>query len=159
MSISVKTSRSGRQRDAGAGLFEAGGFLFEATNILALLKVEIILKAVPINLHIHIFRGILGSAGAQAIEAQGKLIASIPLAVIFTAGVQFTEHQLPVIPLFLGVIIHGTAPAKVLHLHRMVLEPGDDDLSSIALASLVDGVGKGSQTPNAGSPPDRRNQK
>ena len=55
--------------EAGAGLFPVGWLLFQAANVPALLKVEGVLEAVPADDRVKEFRGVLGGAGAQAVEA------------------------------------------------------------------------------------------
>ena len=126
--------------EAGAGLFAGVGLLFQAAHVLALLEVEGVLKAVPVDHRIKVRAGVLGGAGAQAVEAQGILIV-VAVPAVLAAGVQLTEHQLPVVALLLFVPVHRTAPAHVLHLNGAVDVPGDGDEIAVALPGLVDGVG------------------
>ena len=102
---------------------------------------EGVLEAIPVDYRVKKLRRVLGGAGAQAVQAQGVLIV-VPVAVlVLAAGVQLTEHQLPVIPPLRLVPIHGAAPAEVLHLDGPVLVPSDDDQVAVALPGLVDSVG------------------
>ena len=128
--------------DAGAGILLFVVLPVEAPYVFALFKVQGIPAAAAANVYVHVFRSILGGAEPQAIEAQGILIAAPLGVVVLTAGVHLAEHQLPVVALLLLVKIHGNAPAEILHLYRMVLIAGDDNLFAKALPGLVDGVGE-----------------
>ena len=128
--------------EAGAGLFAGVGLLFQAAHVLALLEVEGVLKAVPVDHRIKVRAGVLGGAGAQAVEAQGVLVVVAVVVVVLAAGVQLAEHQLPVELLLLLVPVHRAAPAEVLHLDGVILIPGDGDQGAVALPGLVDGVGQ-----------------
>ena len=121
-------------------LFSVGGGLLQSADVFTLFEVQLIFKAVPVNRGIKIFAGVLGGTRAKAVEAQGVLII-FPLGVILAAGVQLTEHQLPVIATFLLVPVHRASPAKVLHLNGVVGKAGDDDQLAVALPRFVDGVG------------------
>ena len=130
----------------GAGPPAGQGRFFQLLALfagdLALFEVELVLKAVPPDGHVHILGRVLGGAGAQAVEAQGVLVV-LPLVVaVLAAGVELAEHQLPVPPLLLLVPVHRAAPALVLHLHAVVQEAGDGDEAAVALPGLVDGVGE-----------------
>ena len=102
--------------EAGTCLLSVGRLFFQAANVSALFKVQVVTKAVPADGGVKIFGSVLSGTGAKAVEAQRILVVFSVFAVL-AAGVHFAEHQLPVIPLFLFVVIHGTAPAEVLHLH------------------------------------------
>lgn len=84
----------------------------EPAYVFALFKVEGIPAAAAADVHVHIFGGILGGAQTQTIETQRILITAALSVVVLTAGVHFTEHQLPVIPLFPLVKIHGDTSAS-----------------------------------------------
>ena len=124
-----------------AGLFPVCGLLFQAAHVPALFKMEIIPVAVPADGGVKEFRGILGGAGAQTVQAQGILVV-FAILTVFAAGVHLAEHQLPVVALLPFIIIHGAATAEVLHLHAEVLIAGDNDGVTIALSGLIDGVGE-----------------
>ena len=102
--------------EAGAGLFPVGRLLFQAALVSALFKVQIVPIAVPADGGVKKLRSVLGGAGAEAVQAKGILIV-FPVLPVFAAGVHFAEHQLPVVALFLFVVVHGAAPAEILHLH------------------------------------------
>lgn len=102
---------------------------------------EVIAIPVPADGGIKKFGGILGSAGAKAIEAQGILVVFAVFAVL-AASVHFAEHQLPVKPLFLFVIVHGAAAPKVLHLHAQVFVAGDNDGIAVPLPCFVNSIGQ-----------------
>ena len=132
----------GLPADGGAGLFApVGGLLFQPAHVFPLLKVERIVEAVPPHIHVHIRAGILGGAGAQAVQAQGVLVV-VPAAAVLAAGVQLAEHQLPVVLLFVLVPVHRTAPSLVLHLDGLVQKAGDGNQAAVALPGLVNGVGQ-----------------
>ncbi len=136
-----KDLQVGLPAEGGARLSApVSGLFVEPADILPLLKVEGVFGAVPVDGCVEILAGVLGGAGAQAVEAQGILIV-VAVPAVLAAGVQLTEHQLPVVALLLFVPVHRTAPAEVLHLDGLVLEPGDDDEIAVALPGLVDGVG------------------
>ena len=126
----------------GAGLFAAVGGLFHLPGNFALFKVELVLKAVPMDDGVEPLGGVLGGAGAQAVETQGVFIVAAGVVLVLAAGVQLTEHQLPVILLFGFVPVHGAAAAEVLHLNGVVGVAGDNDRIAVALSGLVDGVGQ-----------------
>jgi len=130
---------------AGAGLFRLGlgqGRLFQFPYDLAPLKVELVFKAVPPDGDVHVPGGVLGGAGAQAIEAQGVFVVVAGEVIILAAGVQLTVHQFPVVALFLFVPVHRAAAAHILHLNRAVIVPRHSDDPAVALPGLVDGVGE-----------------
>ena len=102
---------------------------------------QVVPEAVPADGGVKIFGSILGGAGAKAVEAQRVLIV-FPVFAVLAAGVHLAEHQLPVVALFLFVVVHGTAPAEVLHLHGEVLVAGDDDGVAVAFPCFIDGVGE-----------------
>ena len=132
----------GLPAEFGAGLFAGIGRLLEAADVLALFKVEGVLLAVPVDDGVEEFAGVLGGAGAQAVEAQGVLVV-VPLqVVVLAAGVELAEDQLPVELALLLVPVHRAAPAEVLHLDGLVGIPGHGDEIAVALPGLVDGVGE-----------------
>jgi hypothetical protein len=101
--------------------------------------VKVIPEAIPADGSIEEFGCVLGSAGAQAVEAQGIFVVLAVFAVLAT-GIQLTEHQLPVVTLFLFVVVHRAATAEVLHFHGVIFIPGDDDGIAVTLTGFVDGV-------------------
>ena len=116
-----------------------GRFLMQAAHILAFLEVQGIPLAIADYNHIHEFAGILGGAGSKAVETQGIFIVAIP--AVLTAGIEFTEDQLPVIPLLCLIPIYRAAAALVVHLDRAIQIADDGDEAAIASPSLVNGVG------------------
>jgi len=62
--------------------------------------------------------------------------------VVLAARVQLAEHELPVVALFGLVKIDRAAAPHILHLERTVAVARDGDPVPVALARLVDGVGK-----------------
>ena len=103
---------------------------------------EVIAFAVPADDDVHEAGGVLGGAGAQAVETQGVFVVVAAVVVIFSAGIQLAEDQLPVVLADFFVPVHRAAPAEVLDLDAAIPEVGDDDLLAEALAGLVDGVGE-----------------
>ena len=84
----------------------------------------------------------MGGASAQTVEPQGVFIVVAAVVVVFSAGVQLAENQLPVELLLALVPVQRTAAALVLHFDGAVRVPGDGDEGAVALARLVDGVGE-----------------
>ena len=128
--------------DDGTGILFGIRFLFQSTDVLAVFKVKGIPKPVPAHLHIHIFRGILGGAGAKPVEPQRKLVALPFIGVVFATGIQLAEDQLPIIPLFLLVVIHRHAASEILYLNGAVLKAGGNDFGAKSLPRLVNRVGQ-----------------
>lgn len=117
--------------------------LDELSGGFAVLKVHFIAPAVAVHLRIHILRGILRGAEAQAVEAEGVFIAAIAVVgVVFAAGIQLAENELPVEFAFILIVIHRDPTAKILHFNGAVDRTGYHDLVAKALARLVDGVGE-----------------
>ena len=136
-----KDLQIGLPAECGARLLApVGGFLLQAAHVFSLFKVERVFESVPPDGGVEKLTGVLGGAGAQAVEAQGVLVV-VPVAAVLTAGIQLAEHQLPVILLFFLVPVHRTAPALVLHLDGFVQKTGHRDQAAVALPGLVDGVG------------------
>ena len=134
----------GKPPGPGAGLFRLGlgqGRFLELPRNLPPLEAEAVFKAVPPDGDVHVPGGVLGGAGAQAVEAQRELVVVPGHVIIFAPGVELAEDQLPVEALLLLVPVHRAAPARVLHLHAPVQKTGDGDGRSVALPGLVDGVG------------------
>ena len=136
----------GLPADGGAGLFRGGGLfdkaLLGAGFVFALFKVQGVLEPVAHHGHVHVFRGILGCAGAEAVQAERELIVFARVVLIFAACVQLAEHQLPVVALLFLVPLDRDAAAVVRDLDRAVRVAGGDDLGAVALARLVDRVGQ-----------------
>ena len=112
----------------------------QATDVLALFEVQMIMIAVAVDVGRHPGRRILGGAQAQTVQAQAEIIVAAALGV-FAAGVQLAKDQVPV-PAFLGlVVVNGDAAAKILDLDDVVREQRDIDAVAVAVACLIDGVG------------------
>ena len=138
----VEIGQPARER---AGLLAAVGRL--DLQLLALfagdlpaLKVQGIFVPVAPDGHIHIARGVLRGAGAEAVEAEGIFVVVAVEIVVLAAGVELAVHKLPVVALFLGVPVHGTAAPVVLHLDTAVGVVCERDDLAVPLARLVDGV-------------------
>ena len=125
----------------GAGGFVPAGLLVEG-DVLPLFKPQGVLLLVPVDLHLHVFAGILGGAEPQAVEPQGKLVVVPGVVLVLAPGIQLAEHQLPVVALLVLVIVHRNAPAEVLHLNGAVQIFGDDNGGAVPLPGFVDGVGE-----------------
>ena len=80
----------------GAGLAATvGGFFLEAALVAALFKVQGIPEAIPADSGIKELGSVLGSAEAQAVEAQGILVVLAVFAVLAAAYIsQNTSSQL-----------------------------------------------------------------
>ena len=125
--MSVNTSKSGSQRVRvpvflawllGRGVFPS------SPTISPRSKVQGVFKAVPPDGDVHVPGGVLGGAGAQAVEPQGIFVVVAGDVVVLAAGVQLAVHQLPVVPLLLLIPVHRAAPARVLHLDGAGLQTG-----------------------------------
>ena len=91
----------------------------------------------------HVFRGILGRAGTEAVETEGILVSTaLVVVVVFTARIQLTEDELPVEAVFGLVVPQRNASAKVLHRDLVIAAHGDENAVAVALARLVDRVCK-----------------
>ena len=124
----------------GTGLFQQ--FVRPFGHILSPAEMEGILPAIPAGDHIHIFRRILGGAGAQTVEAQGIFVI-LPFGVaVFSAGIELAVDQLPVITAFPLVVIHRHAPPEVLHLDGPVQKMGHIDHMAKPFPGFVDGIGE-----------------
>jgi hypothetical protein len=103
--------------------------------------VERVLKPVAPDHGVEILRRILRRAGAEAVEAQRKLVVAARVVVVFAARVELAEDELPVVAALFFIPVHGAAAAEILHLDGAVLVPGHGDDVAVALARLVDRVG------------------
>ena len=137
-----KNLQVGFPADGGARLLSTvGGLHLQSAYIFALLEVQGVLFPVPPYSDVHILAGVLGGAGAQAVQAQGVLVV-VPVCVVFSAGIQLAEHKLPVVLAFILVPVHRTSPALVLHLEGAIPKPSDGDQGAVPLPRLVNGVGQ-----------------
>ena len=127
--------------EPGAGLLPVSGLLFQAALVATLFKMKVVAIPIPVDGGIEKLGGVLGGAGAKAVETQ-RILVVLAIFPVFAAGVHFAEHQLPVVALFLLVIVHRAAPAKVLHLYAEILIPGHQNGVAVTLPGLVDGVGE-----------------
>jgi len=87
---------------------------------LAAFKVQGVFVPVAPDGHVHIARGILRRARAEAVEAEGVFVVVAVQVVVLAAGVELAVHELPVEALFLGVIVHRAAAAHVLDFDTVV---------------------------------------
>ncbi|MPM58619.1 hypothetical protein SDC9_105451 [bioreactor metagenome] len=128
--------------NGGAGfLAPVGRLLAQSAYILTLFEVQGVFLPVPPDGHVHIFGGVLGGAGAKAVQPQRVFIVVAGVVVVFSACVQLAEYQLPVPAALLLVPVHRAAPALVLHLDGAVPIRCDGNETAVALPGLVDGVG------------------
>ena len=128
--------------DAGAGALAAQGLFAQPPHVLAPLEMKGILLPVAPDRHIHGAGCVLGGAGAQAVQSQGVFVVVAAVGVVFSAGVQLAEHQLPVKLFLLGVPVHRAAAALILHLDGVVGIAGDGDQAAVAFPRFVNGVGQ-----------------
>ena len=98
--------------------------------------------AVAPDVDIHVFRGVLRGARAQAVGAEREVVVAALVVVVFAACVQLAENELPVEAFFGGVPVERAAAAVVFDLNGAVGEGGKRDEVAIALARLVDRVGQ-----------------
>ena len=123
------------------GGLDQQGLLLGAHD-LALLEVQGVLVAVAPDRDVHVLGGVLGRARAQAVGAEREVVIATAVVVVFAAGVELAEDELPVKALLGGVPVERAAAAVVLHLDGAVSEGGEGDQLAVALASLVDRVGQ-----------------
>ena len=123
----------------GAGFAAGAGFLLQAAYVFTFLKIQMVMESIAVHIRRHPLGRILRGAQAQAVETQRILIVFRPRGIL-AAGIHLTEKQLPVIPVFGLVVIHGHSPAEILHFHGVILKFGDEDAVAVAFAGLVDGV-------------------
>ena len=98
--------------------------------------------AVAPDVDIHVFRGILRGARAQAVGAEREVVVAALVVVVFAACVQLAENELPVEALFGGIPVERAAAAVVFDLNGAVGEGGKRDEVAIALAGFVNRVGQ-----------------
>ena len=131
--------------DQRAGLLAVGRFhdqflsLFPAD--LALFEVKLILVPITPDRDVHVFRGILRRTGAEAVQAEGILIVSPVRVLVFAAGIQFAEDELPVEALLHRVPVDRASATEVLYLDRAVLIARQRDRIAVTLTRLVDRIG------------------
>ena len=90
---------------------------------------------------VHIFRAVLRRAGAESVQTEREGVGgAAAVVVVFAAGVEFAENELPVVPLFFLVVAERNAATEVLDLDRPIEEDRDDNGIAETLARLVDGV-------------------
>ena len=141
-----KDLKIGAPFDGGAGTVLVAGLdleclLFGADD-LALFKVQGILVAVTPDGDVHVLGGVLGRAGAQAVGAEREVVVAALVVVVFAAGVELAEDELPVKALLGRVPVERAATAVVLYLDRAIAKGGKGDELAVALARLVNGVGQ-----------------
>ena len=110
--------------------------------IFALFKMQAVFHPITANGDIHIFRRILCGTGTQTIQTQRKLIVLAIHGFIFAAGIQLTEYQFPVIPLFIGIVIHWNTASMILHLNGMVRKTGNHNFIAKAFPGFINGIGQ-----------------
>ena len=110
----------GQPARARAGFAAAVGRL--DPELIALFAHGLAALKVPVapDGHVHIARGILRRARAEAVEAEGVFIVVAVEVIVLAAGVELAVHELPVEALFLGVIVHRAAAAHVLYFDAVV---------------------------------------
>ena len=141
-----KDLKIGAPLDGGAGTVLVAGLNFECllfgTDDLALLKVQGVLVTVTPNGDVHVLGSVLSRAGAQAVGAEREVVVAALIVVIFAAGIELAEDELPVKALLGGVPIEWAAAAVILYLDRAIAKGGKGDELAVALARLVNGVGQ-----------------
>ena len=100
-----------------------------------MLEMQRVAEPVALDLDVHVLGRVLRRARAKAVEPQ-----RIVVGIVFSAGIQLAEDQLPVEAFLLGVVIHRHTAAEVLHLDGAVLVPRDDDMVAVARTRFVDGI-------------------
>ena len=126
--------------DVRTGLFAVYRLLGHLALYAALFKVERVFLAVAPDDDVHVLGRVLRRAGAEAVEAQRILVVAALVVAVFAAGIELTEHELPVVFLLGRVPVHGAAAAEVLALDTLVEIARQCYNAAIARAGLVDGV-------------------
>ena len=136
----------GAPLDGGAGTVLVVGLNLErllfGADDLALLKVQGVLVAVTPNRNVHVFGGVLGRAGAQAVGTEREVVVAALVVVVLAAGVELAKDELPVKALLGRVPVERAAAAVVLYLNGAIAKGGKGDELAVALARLVNGVGQ-----------------
>ena len=101
--MSVNTARSGFQRIFVPDLLLVR-LLVQAADVLALFKMQCVARIAGADIHIHVFRGILRGAQAQAVEAERILVAAVRVVVILAARIHLAEDKFPVVALLPVVV-------------------------------------------------------
>ena len=138
--MSVNTSRSGRQRMVVPVFLRSAGALSSPPTTSPWRKCRVYFFPVAPDGHIHVFRGVLRGARAEAVEAERVLVVFALVVLILAAGVHFAEDQLPVVALLLLVPVHRTAAPEILHLNGLVFVARNGYNIAKSLARLVDRV-------------------
>ena len=112
-------------------------FLFQSTDVLAVLKMECVNIAVTFHLDVHILRCILRRTRTQSVETE-----CVVIRVVLAARVQLTEDKLPVIALLFLVVVYRNAAAEILHFNRVVLIACYEHLRAVAGARFIHRVGQ-----------------
>ena len=126
--------------DGRAGLLAVGRGALQPADDFAVAEVQGVLFPVAPDGHIHVFRGVLRGARAEAVEAERVLVVFALVVLILAAGVHFAEDQLPVVALLLLVPVHRTAAPEILHLNGLVFVARNGYNIAESLARLVDRV-------------------
>ena len=141
-----KDLKIGAPLDSGAGAVLVTGLNLECLLLgadnLTLLKVQRVLVAIAPNRDVHVFGGVLGRAGAQAVGAEREVVVATLVVVVFAAGVELAKDEFPVKALLGGVPIERAAAAVILYLDRAIAKSSEGDELAVALARFVNGVGQ-----------------
>ena len=141
-----KDLKIGAPLDGGAGAVLVAGLNLECllfgTDDFALLKVQGVLVTVTPDGNVHVFRGVLSRAGAQAVGTEREVVVAALVVVVFATCVELAKDELPVKALLGGVPVERAAAAVVLYLNGAIAKGGKGDELAVALARLVNGVGQ-----------------
>ena len=141
-----KDLKIGAPLDGGTSAVLIAGLDLErllfGTDDFALLKVQGVLVAVAPNRDVHVLGCVLGRARAQAVGTEREVVVAALVVIVFAAGVELAEDELPVKALLGGVPVERAAAAVVLYLDRAIAKGGKGDELAVALARLVNGVGQ-----------------
>ncbi len=98
---------------------------------------QLVLVTITPDRNIHILRGILRGARAEAIGTQRKVIVAALVVVVLATCVELAKNKLPVKALLFGIPVERAATTMVLYLKRAISKNGKGNKIAKALARLV----------------------
>ena len=139
-----KDLKVGSPFDRRACLFTVGRAYGELltffADYLALLEVQLIFFTVTPDGDIHVFRGVLRCARAEAVKTERVFVVLTLVVRILAACVQLAENELPVKALLICVPVDRASSSEVLDLYRFIGIAGQRYEIAVTLTSLVNGV-------------------
>ena len=123
-----------------ASLLLLGRLLLQSAYIDTLFEMQVVLKAVTNDLYVHVRGSELCGTKSQTVQSQ-RIRVVVIIGVVFTACIEFTVDQFPVIAVLVFIEIYRTASAEVFHFNGIVLIACHDDLAAVSGTCFIDRVG------------------